>query len=78
MTKRINRISVNDTIKAVATDKNGKFLASVYDSQFSSIDGVIGALNQKAGGWCKPIHEVSIHNLDKDWIGYYTVNGKKK
>lgn len=76
--KRINKVSVNDTIKAVATDKNGKFLASVYDSGFSSIDGVIGALIQKAGGWCRPIHEVSIHNLDKDWFDYYTVNGKKK
>lgn len=39
---------------------------------------VISTLKSKGSGWLRPIYEVSIYNIDKDWSARYDKNGKLK
>lgn len=71
-----NRISKKDTIKAYSYNRYGKLISIVYDSGFHTIASVISVLKQKA--ICSSVHEVAIHNQDKEWYCYYTSDGKKK
>ena len=64
MTKSRNIITKKDCIKAHSFDKNGKIMATIYDSGFTCISSVISQLNQKGGGWLHPIYEISIYNID--------------
>ena len=61
------RISENDTIKATLT-KNGKIVASLYDSSFTTINQVIECLNRKVNDCEKGKGDFyySILNVDKD------------
>lgn len=78
MGKNRNRISEKDCIKAHSFDREGKILATVYDSGFTCISSVISTLKSKGSGWLRPIYEVSIYNIDKDWSARYDKNGKLK
>lgn len=71
MTKSRNIITKKDCIKAHSFDKNGKRMATIYDSGFTCISSVISQLNQKGGGWLHPIYEISIYNIDRDWSARY-------
>lgn len=77
MNYNINRINESDTIKAVAIDIHGYHVSNIYDSGFHSIEHVINELKRKASGWCRPISQVKIENLDKQTYGTYTSYGKK-
>lgn len=73
------RISVNDTIRGKAYSESGKLLASVYDSDFSSINAVYHVLNEKCSGWCQRIKCITIENLDKQsYATYNVVSGRLK
>ena len=76
MTKSRNIITKKDCIKAHSFDKNGKIMATIYDSGFTCISSVISQLNQKGGGWLHPIYEISIYNIGRDWSARYNKNGK--
>lgn len=76
MVKSRNIITEKDCIKAFSFDKNGNILATVYDSGFTCIKSVIRKLVQKGSGQLKPIYEVSIYNIDRDWSARYNKNGK--
>ena len=66
MKKQVFRIGQNDTIKAHLT-KNGKLIATVYDSGFTSIRQVKDALNRKVSDYDKGKGDLyySILNEDK-------------
>ena len=72
---RKNRVNENDTITAHSYDKNGKIIASLYDSGFNSIQGIIDTISDKGSGELRKIREVFITNETKGWIGRYTSNG---
>ena len=74
---QINRIGEKDTIRAYSYDKNDKLIASVYDSGFRSIDGVVRRLNEKGSGWLKKIYTVNIINEDKGGSYWYKNKGSK-
>lgn len=73
-----HRISEKDTIKVFSLDKQGKVIASLYDSGYTNIKSVIHDLSVKGSGWLKKIHEVQIHNIDKEWNAHYDIRGKIK
>lgn len=74
----INRINNNDTIKGFAYDRDGKIVATTYDSGFSSINEVINRLISKSRGCSlRRICSVQIINCDKSTNGYYSLNGRK-
>ena len=61
------RIKETDTIKATATStKTRKFLSSVYDSGFTTIEGVQRALLRKIPHFEGKSIDISITNLDKE------------
>ena len=72
-----NRIGYNDTIKAHSYDANGKMIAQVYDSGFTTIESVARRLSEKGSGWLRKISEIDISNEDKEWYGCYKVAGGK-
>ena len=74
---QINRIGEKDTIRAYSYDKNDKLIASVYDSGFRSIEGVVRRLNEKGSGWLKKIYTVNIINEDKGGSYWYNIKGSK-
>lgn len=75
----VNRITEKTDIKAYSYDKNGKLIASVYDSGFRSVNEVIRLLQEKGSGWMKTTHSVNIVNLDQDASYWYTkVGGRFK
>lgn len=71
--KRI--IRENDIVKAVSRDKNGRYIATVYDSGFENISQVISTLLSKSR---EKVSEFWINNIDRGWYGYYYTNGRKK
>ena len=58
------RISKNDTIKATAFT-GGKLLASLYDSQFTTIDQITSTLIGKIPYFSGKSIEISIYNETK-------------
>ena len=72
-----NRIGYNDTIKAHSYDANGKMIARVYDSGFTTIESVARRLSENGSGWLREISEIDISNEDKEWYGCYKVAGGK-
>ena len=70
MKKRF-RVSKNDTIKAIASGKNG-LLSTVYDSEFTSINQVINRLISKIPYYSGKTIEISIYNIDKQTVKYIT------
>ena len=75
MKKRF-RLSVNDTVKATAYS-NGKLLASLYDSQFTTIEQITSTLIRKIPYFSGKIIEISIHNETKDTSKYLTIKVNK-
>ena len=65
------RISKDDTIKA-AIRGNGRLLAIVYDSQFTTIDEVVGRLISKVPYFSGSKVEISIRNETKGKSKYIT------
>ena len=70
-----NRIGYNDTIKAHSFDANGKIIAQVYDSGFTTIESVAESLSAKCT--FRKISEIYIFNEDKGWFAIYKVVGQK-
>ena len=55
------RLTKNIDAKVEALDKNGKFIASLYDSFESVDDAIRSIIYSKCGGaGCPKVHEVSI------------------
>ena len=75
-TKRF-RISKNDEIKASACAVGGGLLSSVYDSQFTTLNEVVGVLMRKIPYYSGKKIEVKIWNLTNDKVKYLTVNVNK-
>lgn len=73
----MRRISEKDTIKAISYDKDGKYMATIYDGGFRNIRQVISALERKSAGWTRKISTIFISNEDKGWYGTFDRNGKK-
>ena len=71
------RISKNDEIKATACAISGDLLASLYDSQFTTIGEVIGVLLRKIPYYSGKKIEVKIWNITTDKVKYLTVNVNK-
>lgn len=72
-----NIIKEKDDIKAYSFDRNGKILASVYDSGFSSVKSVIAELSRRGSGWMKEIKEISIENESRDTYARYNKQGRR-
>jgi hypothetical protein len=69
------RLSFTDTVKAtVASAQTGKFLASIYDSGFTTIKQVESALLSKVPHFGGKKVNVSITNLDKEQSKSYELN----
>ena len=77
MKKQRFRISKNDEIKATACTINGGLLASLYDSQFTTIGEVLGVLIRKIPYYSGKKIEVKIWNITTDKVKYLTVNVNK-
>lgn len=60
-----NIIKEKDEIKAFSFDRNGKIIASLYDSGFPSVAAVISELSRRGSGWMKDIKEISIENKSR-------------
>lgn len=74
-----NIVKYGDEIKAALVSKNGKLLASMRDNGFLSAGQIcITVCALTNGRYDLRGAEVQIHNLTRDWIGYYTVGGRKK
>lgn len=73
----MNRVSERDTIKAVSLDKNGKVIASLYDSGFRNISQIISAIIWRGAGWLQKTHSIQIKNEDKEWCATYDKHGRK-
>lgn len=65
------RVSKNDTIKATASGKNN-LLASVYDSEFTTINQVVSLLISRIPYYSGKTIEISIYNIDKQTVKYIT------
>ena len=76
MKKQRFRISKNDEIKATASGSSG-LLSSVYDSQFTTIGEVIGALLRKIPYYSGKKIEVKIWNITTDKVKNLTINVNK-
>lgn len=72
-----NIIKEKDEIKAFSFDRNGKIIASLYDSGFTSVNDVISSLSQRGAGWLKEIKEISIHNLSRETYARYNKQGRR-
>ena len=66
------RISKNDTVKATMSNNNGMLLASLYDSQFTTISEVVSALVRKVQHTSTRKVNITIWNQDKDTVKYIT------
>lgn len=73
----INIIKEKDTVKAYSFDRNGKIIASLYDSGFSSVGAVISELSRRGSGCMKEIKEVSIFNIDRETFARYNKQGRR-
>lgn len=68
------RIKETDTIKATATSsKTRKLLCSMYDSGFTTIEGVQTALLKKIPFFGGKSIDISITNLDKEQYKNLTI-----
>ena len=76
MKKQRFRISKNDEIKATASVSTG-LLSSVYDSQFTTIGEVVGALMRKIPYYSGKKIDVQIWNITSDKVKYLTINVNK-
>ena len=65
-------ISKNDTVKATMSSHDGKLLSSVYDSQFTTINEVVGMLISKVPYTPTKSVNITIYNVDKDTVKYLT------
>ena len=72
--KRPFRIKESDTIKANALNKEGKVIASLYDSGFTTKKQVENTLLQNIPHFSGRKIEISIFNIDKDTYKRYTIN----
>lgn len=72
-----NIIKEKDEIKAFSFDRNGKIIASLYDTGFTSVNDVISSLSQRGAGWLKEIKEISIHNLSRETYARYNKQGRR-
>ena len=77
MKKQRFRISKNDEIKATACAIEGVLLASLYDSQFTTIGEVIGVLLRKIPYYSGKKIEVKIWNITTDKVKDLTINVNK-
>ena len=66
------RISKNDTVKATMSNNNGMILASLYDSQFTTINDVVSSLVRKVPHASTGKVNITIWNQDKDTVKYIT------
>ena len=71
------RISKNDEIKATACTIEGVLLASLYDSQFTTICEVVSVLMRKIPYYSGKKIEVKIWNITTDKVKYLTANVNK-
>ena len=71
------RISKDNEIKATACTIEGVLLASLYDSQFTTIGEVIGVLIRKIPYCTSKKIDVKIWNITTDKVKYLTVNVNK-
>lgn len=68
------RIAKGDTIKATMCVADGRLLASLYDSNFRTISGVISALLEKVPLGCNAKHfDICIVNVYKEQVKYLKV-----
>lgn len=72
-----NVIKENDDIKAYSFDRNGKIIASLYDSGFSSVAAVISELSRRGSGWMKGMKEISIENKSRCTYARYNKQGRR-
>jgi hypothetical protein len=71
MSKKRFRLSENDTVKATISG-NGKLLASLYDSGFSTKDAVFHALCRKVPYYAGKAVECHISVPEKEISTYFT------
>ena len=64
------RLSKNETIKANLMSENGKLLASIYDSGFTTKDGVFTALCRKTPFYGGNTVDVTISTEDGKYIRF--------
>jgi len=74
MKKQRMIIKENDTIDATLVKKDGTFVASMYDSHFSSVGQVIAEI-QRRNRW-RFGDVVRITNRSRDLYECYTLNGR--
>lgn len=72
-----NIIKEKDAVKAYSFDRNGKIIASLYNSGFSSVSAVISELSRRGSGWMKEIKEISIKNEDRNTFARYNKQGRR-
>lgn len=72
--KTIFRIKESDTVRANALNKDGRILATIYNSGFRTIAQVENALLNKIPYFSGKKVEISIFNIDKDTYKRYTIN----
>lgn len=68
------RIKESDTVRANALNIEGKVLATIYDSNFTTIKQVESALLRKIPHFVGKKLDISIFNIDKDIYKRYTIN----
>jgi hypothetical protein len=71
--KRPFRIKDSDTIRANALNKEGKVIASLYDSGFTTKKQVESALLRKIPHFSGRELEIGIFNIDKDAYKRYKI-----
>lgn len=72
-----NIIKEKDEIKAFSIDRNGKIIASLYDSGFSSVSAVISEISRRGSGWMKEIKEIGIENKSRGTYARYNKQGRR-
>ena len=72
------RIKQSDTIKATLIEqRSGRLIATVYDSEFTTINQVVRALFNKVRYTTAKKVNVAIHNLDKEQSKHFVLNVNK-
>lgn len=72
-----NIIKEKDEIKAYSFDRNGKIIASLYDSGFTSVGAVISEISRRGSGWMKDIKEISLENKSRCSYARYNKQGRR-
>lgn len=68
-------VKERDIVKILVFGYDRTLIKSIKDSGFRSMSDVISYANNMAGD--KPIDHIEVVNMDREWYGTYTADGKK-